>query len=595
MSFSRRLWDQAKPFWHYLLITAVAILALTGLDLIAPQLVRQMLSLLETEGGLSIDNLRPIALGLLALYLIKIIFRFLASYMSHVGSWKLVANMRTFVYNHMQQLSLGFFQDKQTGELMSITINDVRTFESLIAHAIPDLAANVLVLVGVASILFSMNPTLAALTLIPVPLLAIATRIYATKVRPSFRLAQEKIGELNGVLQDNFSGLKEIQVFNQQPKERQRVDDKSQAHMVAMLRALRLGAIFSPTVEFLTSLGTVIVIFFGGVLALQGKMRGSDIVGFMLYLNLFYRPITALARLMEDVQQAYAGGERVFRVLDTTPNIQDAPEAVAIERSRGHIVFDDVSFRYTDDQPVLEGISFEAKPGQMIALVGPTGVGKTSIISLIARFYDPVAGCVTLDGRPLRDIKLHSLREQISVVLQDVFLFNGTIAENIRYGAPQASDEQVMAAAKIARAHDFIMETELGYQTAIGERGVRLSGGQKQRLAIARAVLRDAPILILDEATAAVDVETEAEIQAAIDALAGGRTIIVIAHRLSTVKKADTILVLEEGRIVERGNHQLLLSQGGIYSRLCQVQLSSSVSQEMAMLPSFASAEGGQE
>jgi ATP-binding cassette subfamily B protein len=594
MSFFRRLWDQAKPFWHYLLITAVAILALTGLDLIAPQLVRQMLSHLEIEGGLSMDNLRPIALGLLALYLIKIIFRFLASYMSHVGSWKLVANMRTLVYDHMQQLSLGFFQDKQTGELMSITINDVRTFESLIAHAIPDLAANILVLVGVAIILFSMNPTLAALTLIPVPLLVIATRLYATKVRPSFSLAQEKIGELNGVLQDNFSGLKEIQVFNQQSKERQRVDDKSQAHMVAMLRALRLGAVFSPTVEFLTSLGTVIVIFFGGVLALQGKMRGSDIVGFMLYLNLFYRPITALARLMEDVQRAYAGGERVFKVLDTLPDIQDAPAAVNIGRSKGQIVFDDVSFGYTADQQVLENISFEAKPGQMIALVGPTGVGKTSIISLIARFYDPVAGRVTLDGRDLRDITLHSLREQISVVLQDVFLFNGTIAENIRYGAPHVSDEQVIAAAKIARAHDFIMETELGYQTAIGERGMRLSGGQKQRLAIARAVLRDAPILILDEATAAVDVETEAEIQAAIDALAGGRTIIVIAHRLSTVKKADTILVLEEGRIVERGNHQQLLSQGGIYSRLCQVQLNSSVAQELAMLPSLAGAENGQ-
>lgn len=577
MPFFRRLLNEAKPFWHYLLITAVAILALTGLDLIAPQLVRRMLAYLETDGLLTMDNLIPIALGLLGLYLVKIIFRFLASYMSHVGSWKLVANMRTHVYDHMQKLSMGFFHDKQTGQLMSITINDVRTFESLIAHAIPDLAANTLVLVGVAIILFSMNPTLAALTLIPVPFLILVTRIYAKKVRPNFRLAQEKIAELNAVLQDNFSGLKEIQVFNKQAQERQRVDDKSQSHMTAMLRALRQGAVFHPALEFLTSLGTVIVIFFGGMLAMQGTMRGSDIVGFMLYLDLFYRPITTLARLMEDVQQAYAGGERVFRVLDTNPDIADAPGAVAIERSEGHIVFDNVTFGYSDEQTVLADINFEAKPGQMIALVGPTGVGKTSIISLVARFYDPRHGKITLDGQDLRDITLHSLREQISVVLQDVFLFNGTIAENIAYGNDSATRAEIIAAAKIARAHDFIMETEMGYDTAIGERGVRLSGGQKQRLAIARAVLRNAPILILDEATAAVDVETEAEIQAAIDELAGSRTIIVIAHRLSTVKRADTILVLEEGRVVERGNHEQLLAHKGMYSRLCQVQLDSGI------------------
>lgn len=305
---------------------------------------------------------------------------------------------------------------------------------------------------------------------------------------------------------------------------------------------------------------------------MQGRMSVADIVAFLLYLNLFYQPIATMARITEDLQQSLAGAERVFEILDSESDVQEIAEAVKMPRSSGRVQFQNVSFQYIKDTPVLKNISFTADSGKMIALVGPTGVGKTTIISLLARFYDPTAGSILIDGTDIRNASLSSLRSQISMVLQDVFLFNGTIAENIAYGNKTATPEQIEQASRVARADDFIQKMPEGYNTKIGERGVKLSGGQKQRLAIARAVLRDSPILVLDEATASVDVETEAQIQAAIQELAGSRTIIVIAHRLSTVKQADSILLIEKGKITESGTHQELLELGGSYRRLCEVQ-----------------------
>jgi ABC-type multidrug transport system fused ATPase/permease subunit len=298
-------------------------------------------------------------------------------------------------------------------------------------------------------------------------------------------------------------------------------------------------------------------------------------VGFLLYLSQFYQPISSLARVTEDLQMSMAGADRVFEVLDTEPDIQDSPESLEVSRVSGEITFDHVKFHYIPTAPVLRDVSFKAAPGEMIALVGPTGVGKTTIISLVARFYDPVDGSIRLDDHDIRNLSLAALRNQISIVLQDIFLFNGTVAENIAYGSKSATREDIEKAARIARADDFITVLPEGYDTAIGERGVKLSGGQKQRLSIARAVLRDTPILILDEATASVDVETEAKIQQAIQELAGSRTIIVIAHRLSTVKRADRILVIEDGLVSESGTHDELLARDGLYRQLCEVQFKS--------------------
>jgi ABC-type multidrug transport system fused ATPase/permease subunit len=331
---------------------------------------------------------------------------------------------------------------------------------------------------------------------------------------------------------------------------------------------LKLSAAFHPGVEFLSSTGTIIVVGVGGILALRGQLSISDIVAFLLYLSLFYAPISSLAQVLENAQQALAGAERVMAVLDTDNDIVDSPGAADIGRVRGEVAFDNVDFSYEKDVPVLKDISFLCKAGQMVALVGPTGVGKTTLTQLIPRFYDVMGGSIKLDGKDIRDVTIKSLRSNIAPVLQDTFLFNGSVIDNIRYADTGASDEAVMEAAKAARIHKDIMEMTDQYNTVVGERGVRLSGGQKQRIAIARAILRKAPIIILDEATASVDAETEREIQGAINSLAGTRTIIAIAHRLSTIQSADLILVLDGGEIVQRGTHRELVEQEGLYKRL---------------------------
>jgi ATP-binding cassette subfamily B protein len=564
-----------KKYLFPLILTIVSMLLLVAVQLVVPWIIRILIN--DVSGpNLSLTTMNSIgmlALIVLVVYIVKAGLQFLRSYMAHIAGWGVVADLRKHVYDHLQRLSLRFYEDKQTGQMMSRVVNDTDLLEQLIAHAIPDVAVNVLTFLSVAAVLFVINWKLTLFSMIPIPFILLSLRIYAKRVRPAFINRQKQLGELNAILNDSISGIREIKAFTREEEALERVGRGIDHYRTSLLSALRLMATFQPFVEFTSSLGVLVVIYFGGQLVLQGNLNVADLVAFFLYLDMFYQPVRNLSSAWEAVQNSLAGADRVTELLAETPEPHNVAGATHLRaRSKGRIRFERVGFRYEKGEDVLEEIDLNIPAHSMIALVGPTGVGKSTMVSLIPRFYDVTAGRILLDGHDIRALQLDSLRRQISIVLQDVFLFHGTVRENILFGKPRATEKEMMAAAQAANALEFIERLSDGFDTLIGERGVKLSGGQKQRLSIARAVLKDTPILILDEATSSVDTETELLIQQALERLMQGRTTIVIAHRLSTIRTADQIVVLEGKHIAEKGTHRQLMARRGLYHRLASIQ-----------------------
>jgi len=571
MRVLKRLFLLLRPYWKALTVSVLLLIVGAGVALMPPLFQRAIVD----QVIVSVDPTRLGILigGLVAVYALQQLINAGDLFIRHALGERFIFDLRVRLYAYLQQLSLSFFERTSTGELMSRVTNDVGILESFVTHGSALSFAALLRLVGGAVILFVLDARLALLVLLPVPVLAISLRLFNTRIRPVYRRVRARLGDINAELQDSLSGIQVIQSFVQEEQALARFRNESENYYRARVQGIRYWATFFPAMRFVAAMGTVIVLAAGSVMAVQGSLTLGTLVAFLSYTASFYEPINRLTEIDNVFQEAIAAGERIFELFDEPSEVQDAPDAAPLPTIAGEVEFDNVRFRYGTGEEVLHNVSFRMAPGEVVALVGPSGAGKTSIANLLCRFYDPIEGRVMVDGHDLRRVTLASLRSQVAVVLQDTFLFNTTVRANLLMAKPDASEEELLAAAQAAYAHEFITSLPDGYDTEIGERGVRLSGGQKQRLALARAILADPRILILDEATSSVDAEAEYLIQRALESVLEGRTALVIAHRLSTIRNADKIIALEEGRIVEVGDHSDLLQRGGLYSQLYQRQL----------------------
>ena len=567
-----RLLNYLKSYkWQVVLSLTISIL-ITILSLIPPRLIGIIID--QAVGKKQLHTLYVLVLSLLAIYLASHILGGLKTYLMGRLGQKVIYDMWQDVYSNLQRLSFNFYDNTQTGNIMSRITNDVGAVERVIVDGMDVTIIASLTLAGITFILFWINWQLALIAILPIPVLLLLVWFFTSRAHKIYQQVRRKMGEISALLQDSISGIREIKSFGREDYEIERLAEKSTDYMDTNLQAVKLWSIFSPAIIITTSIGIILVLLFGGKMAITtGALSAGQIVSFLFYLELFYRPIHQLNMVNHMLQHARAASERIFEVIDAVPEVKEAPNAIKIPSPiKGEVIFHNVKFSYKEGIEVLHGINFEAQQGEIVALVGPTGAGKTTVVSLIPRFYDVDSGRVLIDGIDVRKLKLKDLRDNIGIVMQEPFLFNGTVRENIAYGRLNATIDEIVEVAKLANAHEFIMELEDGYEHQIGERGIRLSVGEKQRIAIARALLKNPPLLILDEATSSVDNRTEVLIQQAIEHLLRKRTSFVIAHRLSTVMNANKILVIQDGQITEVGTHEELLAKGGVYANLYEIQ-----------------------
>ena len=594
MKSLRRALRYLTPQWRTATIAFVSLVLVSVSNLAAPQFIR-----LAVDQGITGRDWTAIlwaSAGLLGVSAVRGLFTFLQGYLSEKTSQGVAYDMRNDLYNKLQNLSFSFHDQAQTGQLMTRVTSDVEMVRQFIGQGFLQLASAVLMLIGSFAVLLFMNWRLALASLIIIPFIFAVFGRFIRTVQPLFKLVQARLGALNTVLQENLAGVKVVKAFARESYETERFDRANDELLTQNITVTRAVNTTFPLIFFFANVGTFIVMWYGGNEVIGGSLSLGELVAFNTYLGFLMMPIFMLGMLAAMMSRAGASAQRVFEVLDAVSEVQDKPDAVPLPPIEGRVAFDDVSFRYVGaEQDALSHISFVAEPGETVAVVGTTGAGKSTIINLIPRFYDVRGGRVMVDGHDVRDVTLESLRSQIGMVLQDTVLFSGTIRENIAYGVPDAAQEEIERVARIAQAHDFILEQPQGYDTRIGETGIGLSGGQMQRIAIARALLLNPRVLILDDSTSSVDAETEYQIQQAMDSLLAGRTSFIIAQRISSVRDADKILMLDGARVVAQGTHEELLATNGLYGEIVASQLRDDTQLELVPIGRGSDGASGRE
>jgi ATP-binding cassette subfamily B protein len=566
-----RLLGYLRPYWPYVVVAYGAVLLGTGLNLIVPQIIAYAIDFGLADGrAVTLFLAGAIILGIaLVRGVLGFLQRFYGEWLTH----RVAYDIRNDFYNSVQHQPFAFHDQSHTGDLMSRATGDIGEAERFAGMGLMDLVATLLLLVGVMVAMLLESPRLALVALIPFPILLLTTLHFGLTIEPMFKLIQQQMGVLSTVMQESLTGIRVVKAFAREPHELSKFDRENDEWFDRRYDVIKKWANSWPFMNYLIAVSIFLLLLFGGPLALAGTISVGQLFAMISYVLMLNTPVQRLGFLVNLAATAGASASRVFEIVDLPGEVVDKAEALALPELRGEVTFEAVGFAYREGLSVLEDISFTARPGEKIALIGPTGSGKSTITNLIPRFYDVTSGRVLVDGYDVRDLQLNSLRSHIGIVLQEPFLFSQTVGENIAYGRPEASQEAIEAAAEAAHAHEFILELSEGYETRVGERGVTLSGGQKQRIAIARALLADPRILILDDSTSSVDTETEHIIQDALQVLMRGRTTFIIAQRLLTLKHADCILVLDHGRIIERGTHEELLERHGLYREIYDLQL----------------------